>query len=235
MRGVTWVLRIASAAAFVVMAYFVYTAMDVNDVWHWSAPYNFIVTVFRVLSLLFFFLSFTVVTGLISSLTGGLPNELAVGLYNTLVLRMWYMQPYGVSGPITNVYQIFAQFGTDFATVTTSLIDNAFLFMYFLCAGISVALFIQGLFRMEHKFIGGAFVSMQGILIIAAFQGIIVPDFLPFPIDFVEFFMSRVQLLALASFAYIELSYQMIYSYSVGKPVEDREETLKKQLLALRQ
>jgi hypothetical protein len=41
--------------------------------------------------------------------------------------------------------------------------------------------------------------------------------------------------LALVSFAYLEISYQMIYSYSVGKPVEDREETLKKQLLALRQ
>jgi hypothetical protein len=49
------------------------------------------------------------------------------------------------------------------------------------------------------------------------------------------FLESNAQVLAIVSFAYLEVSYQMIYSYTVGKPIEDREETLKKQLLALRQ
>ena len=57
----------------------------------------------------------------------------------------------------------------------------------------------------------------------------------PFPADFFVFLSEWAQILAIVSFAYLEVSYQMIYSYSVGKPVEDREETLKKQLLALRQ
>jgi hypothetical protein len=45
---------------------------------------------------------------------------------------------------------------------------------------------------------------------------------------------SDLQILALVSFAYLEIGYQMIYSHSVGKPLEEREEHLKKQLLALR-
>jgi hypothetical protein len=88
---------------------------------------------------------------------------------------------------------------------------------------------------MDHRFVGGAFISIQLILVIAAFREVSsVPNYSQFPSDFFVFLGSSVQLLALVSFAYLELSYQMIYSYSVGKPVEDREETLKKQLLALR-
>jgi hypothetical protein len=88
---------------------------------------------------------------------------------------------------------------------------------------------------MDHKFVGGAFLAIQAIVILAAYRALIVPDISPFPVEFMDFLLTEAQLLALVSFAYLEVSYQMIYSYSVGKPVEDREETLKKQLLALRQ
>ncbi|MFW9863025.1 MAG: hypothetical protein ACFFEX_15180 [Candidatus Thorarchaeota archaeon] len=236
------------------MAFLIYTTMDSNDVWHWNAPYDFVVTVFRLLSLLFFFISFILVTGLSTAITGAMPNELVVGLYNTITLRTWYMQPYGVSGPITNVDEVFARFSVDIFEVLTSLFENTFLFLYFLCAGIGVALFLQSLVKMEHKFVGGAFISLQMILLIAVLRntiltilgdfGINLPffanehailDYETFPEDFIQFLFSDLQVLVLVSFAYLELSYQMIYSYSVGKPVEDREETLKKQLLALRQ
>ncbi|MFX0054790.1 MAG: hypothetical protein ACFFAX_12200 [Promethearchaeota archaeon] len=236
------------------MAFLIYTTMDPNDVWHWNAPYDFVVTVFRLLSLLFFFISFVLVTGLSTAITGTVPNELVVGLYNTITLRTWYMQPYGVSGPITNVNEVFARFSVDIFEVLTSLFENTFLFLYFLCAGIGVALFLQSLVKMEHKFVGGAFISLQMILLIAVLRNTIVAilgdfginlpffanehailDYETFPEDFIEFLFSDLQVLVLVSFAYLELSYQMIYSYSVGKPVEDREETLKKQLLALRQ
>lgn len=236
------------------MAFLIYTTMDSNDVWHWNAPYDFVVTVFRLLSLLFFFISFILVTGLSTAITGAMPNELVVGLYNTITLRTWYMQPYGVSGPITNVNEVFARFSVDIFEVLTSLFENTFLFLYFLCAGIGVALFLQSLVKMEHKFVGGAFISLQMILLIAVLRntiltilgdfGINLPffanehailDYETFPEDFIQFLFSDLQVLVLVSFAYLELSYQMIYSYSVGKPVEDREETLKKQLLALRQ
>ncbi len=96
-------------------------------------------------------------------------------------------------------------------------------------------MFLQSLVRMDHKYVGGAFLSIQLIVILAAFRALIVPNIDPFPADFLEFFLEQGQILALVSFAYLEVSYQMIYSFSVGKPVEDREETLKKQLLALRQ
>jgi hypothetical protein len=237
------------------MAYLIYAAMNPNDVWHWNAPYDFVVTVFRLLSLVFFFLSFILVTGLSAAITGAVPNELVIGLYNTITLRTWYMQPYGVPGPITNVNEVFARFSVDIFEVLNSLLENTFLFLYFLCAGIGVALFLQSLVRMEHKFVGGAFISLQMILVIAVLRntifatlsdfGIILPfitdehailDYATgFPDDFIQFLTGELQLLVLVSFAYLELSYQMIYSYSVGKPVEDREETLKKQLLALRQ
>ena len=236
------------------MAFLIYITMDSNDVWHWNAPYVFVVTVFRLLSLLFFFISFVLVTGLSTAITGTVPNELVVGLYNTITLRTWYMQPYGVSGPITNVNEVFARFSVDILEVLTSLFENTFPFLYFLCAGIGVALFLQSLVKMQHKFVGGAFISLQMILLIAVLRnailailsdfGINLPffadehvilDYETFPGDFLEFLFSDLQVLVLVSFAYLELSYQMIYSYSVGKPVEDREETLKKQLLALRQ
>ncbi|MHA2040409.1 MAG: hypothetical protein ACW975_00990 [Candidatus Thorarchaeota archaeon] len=227
--------------------------MDDNDVWHWIAPYDFVVTVFRLLSLVFFFIAFILVTGLSTAITGVVPNELVVGLYNTITLRTWYMQPYGVSGPITNVNEVFARFSVDIFEVLNSLFENTFLFLYFLCAGLGVAFFLQALVRMEHKFVGAAFISLQMILLIAVLRntilgilsdfGIVLPFFTDehiihnyagFPDDFIEFIFSDLQILVLISFAYLELSYQMIYSYSVGKPVEDREETLKKQLLALR-
>jgi len=236
LKAVTWVLRIASIATFAAMAYLVYAILDVNDFWHWDAPYAFVVTVFRLLSLLIFFLTTTMIAGLVSAFAGGvMPNDLIVGLYNTLVLRTWYMQPYGVDGPLTNIAQVWASFQSNLLEVLYALWDNTFLFLYFLFAGIGIALFLQSLVRMEHKFVGGAFLSIQAIVMIAAYRLLIVPDLDPFPVDFVEFLGLTAQLLALVSFAYLEVSYQMIYSYSVGKPVEDREETLKKQLLALRQ
>ncbi len=218
------------------MAGLVYYLLDINDFWHWDAPYSFVVTVFRLLSLLVFFMTTTMISGLVGAFAGGaLPNDLIVGLYNTLVLRTWYMQPYGVSGPLTNVTQVWTSFQSNLMEVLGALWDNTFLFLYFLFAGIGIALFLQSLVRMEHKYVGGAFLSIQAIVILAAYRMLIVPDLNPFPNDFLVFLGRSAQALALLSFAYLEVSYQMIYSYSVGKPVEDREETLKKQLLALRQ
>jgi hypothetical protein len=218
------------------MAYLVYWLLDSNDIWHWNAPYDFIVTVFRLLSLIFFFLTSTMISGLSSAFAGGvLPNDLIVGLYNTLVLKMWYMQPYGVSGPMANLEQVWTSFGANLTSVLGTLWNNTFLFLYFLFAGIGIVLFLQALVKMNHKFVGGAFLSIQAIVILASFKLLSVPNLDPFPTDFMIFLGQWAQILAIVSFAYLEVSYQMIYSYSVGKPVEDREETLKKQLLALRQ
>ena len=218
------------------MAYLVYSILDSNDIWHWNAPYDFIVTVFRLLSLILFFLTSTMISGLSSAFAGGvLPNDLIVGLYNTLVLKMWYMQPYGVTGPMANLEQVWTSFGGNLTTVLDALWTNTFLFLYFLFAGIGIALFLQALVKMDHKYVGGAFLSIQAIVMVAAFKLLTVPNFEPFPADFLVFLGQSAQLLAIVSFAYLEVSYQMIYSHSVGKPVEDREETLKKQLLALRQ
>jgi hypothetical protein len=218
------------------MAYLVYSILNPNDIWHWNAPYEFVVTVFRLLSLIVFFIATTMVSGLASAFTGGvLPENVIVGLYNTLILRTWYMQPYGLTDPLTNIQEVWASFQMNLSNVLMALWNNTFLFLYFLCAGIGIVLFLQSLVRMDHKFVGGAFLSIQAIVILAAYRALIVPDINPFPSDFVEFLLKDGQILALVSFAYLEVSYQMIYSYSVGKPVEDREETLKKQLLALRQ
>ncbi|MGY5858289.1 MAG: hypothetical protein RTU63_02890 [Candidatus Thorarchaeota archaeon] len=218
------------------MAFLVYWLLDSNDIWHWNAPYDFIVTVFRLLSLIFFFLTSTMISGLSSAFAGGaLPNDLVVGLYNTLVLKMWYMQPYGVTGPMSNLEQVWTSFGGNLTTVLGALWDNTFLFLYFLFAGIGIVLFLQALAKMDHKYVGGAFLSIQSIVMLAAYKLLSVPNFEPFPTDFLVFLGRWAQILAIVSFAYLEVSYQMIYSHSVGKPVEDREETLKKQLLALRQ
>jgi hypothetical protein len=217
------------------MAGLVYLFLDVNDIWHWTAPYEFVVTVFRLLSLVLFFLSTTMISGLSTGILNVYPNDLVIGLYNTMVLRTWYMQPYGLEGPLTNLQDVWASFGADLSSVLMALWDNTFLFLYFLFAGIGIILFLQSLVRMDHKFVGGAFLSIQAIVILASFRMLSVPNMDPFPTDFLIFFQLLPQLLALVSFAYLEVSYQMIYSYSVGKPVEDREETLKKQLLALRQ
>ncbi len=234
MKAVTWILRILSVATFTYMSWLVYRALA--GYWDWDAPYIFIVTVFRFLSLVFFFLSVMMIMGFLSPLIGGAPAELIVGLYNTLILRMWYMQPYHVTGPLDSVEAVFGDFLMNMNSILVALWDLSFTFLYFLCAGIGIALFLQSLYRMEHKYVGGAFVAIQAILIIAAFRGMPdVPNFTVFPSDFVEFLTSSVQILALVSFAYLEMSFQMIYSHSVGRPVEEREETLKKQLLLLRQ
>jgi hypothetical protein len=218
------------------MAFMVYSILDPNDIWHWSAPYTFVVTVFRLLSLIVFFLATTMVGGLAGAFAAGaLPDNLVIGLYNTLVLRTWYMQPYGVSDPLTNIQQVWVSFYLNLNDVLIALWNNTFLFLYFLCAGVGIALFLQSLARMDHKFVGGAFISIQAIVILAAYRALIVPNIDPLPPDFIQFLATQGQILALVSFAYLEVSYQMIYSHSVGKPVEDREETLKKQLLALRQ
>ncbi len=236
MKVVTWVLRILSTITFAYMCYLVYNIMDVNGVWGWSAPYDFVVTVFRLLSFIFFLISTMIIYGFAFILLGPTPaTNLVVWLYNTVVLRMWYMQPYGVSEPVTNINEMFANLNANLLNIIGILQDNTFLFLYFLCAGIGVALFLQTLVRMEHKYVGGAFISIQAILIIAAFRHLTLPNYETYPTNFITFLTGSLQILALVSFAYLEISYQMIYSYSVGKPVEDREETLKKQLLALRQ
>ena len=152
------------------------------------------------------------------------------------------MQPYGVTDPLTNIGEVFSHFGLSFFLLLNQLWNTLFIFLYFLAAGIGIAMFLQSLVRMEHKYVAGAFISIQCVIIIAAarifFQdvSIAIPGrVLQFPTDFIAYIGDPMFTLALVSFAYLEISYQMIYSYSVGKPVEDREETLKKQLLALRQ
>ncbi|MHA2163751.1 MAG: hypothetical protein ACXABF_15135 [Candidatus Thorarchaeota archaeon] len=234
MKAVTWILRILSLVMFVLMCYFVYNIM--SGYWDWDAPYEFIVTVFQLLSVTVFFLIVMVFTGIMSIFTGVAPSQTLTGLYNSLILRMWYMNPPGAAGPMTNAEQVFSDFAMNFLTVWEVLVDDTFTFLYFLFAALGVALFLQSLVRMDHKFVGGAFLSIQAILIVAAYRAVTaVPYYDVFPGDFLIFLQSSVQILAIVSFAYLEVSYQMIYSYSVGKPVEDREETLKKQLLALRQ
>ena len=233
MRVVTWILRIVSVATFVYLSYTVYSIMSGR--WDWSIPYAYIVTVFRLLSLIMFFLAIMIVNGVASPFLGSATlDNLIGGLYNTLILRFWYMQPYGVSGPLMNLHEVFASFMNDLFGILLTLWNQTFTFLYFLCAAVGVALFLQSLVRMDHKYVAGAFISIQLILVIAAFRDVAIPNYEVFPTDFYEFLISRVQTLALVSFAYLESSYQMIYSHSVGKPVEEREETLKKQLLALR-
>lgn len=233
MRTVTWVLRILSIITFVIMCWTIYRLL--SGYWEWDIPYVFIVTVFRMLSLLIFFASIMIVNGLAAPFLGGAAlNELLSGVYNTLILRLWYLQPYGVEGPVTDVFQVFASFSTEFTSILYVLYEELFTFLYFLCAAVGVALFLQSLVRMEQKFVGGAFISIQLILVVAAFRGVAIYNFDVFPTDFLVFLMSSLQVLVLVSFAYLEIGYQMIYSHSVGKPIEDREENLKKQLLALR-
>ncbi|MHA1741072.1 MAG: hypothetical protein ACTSVD_03160 [Candidatus Thorarchaeota archaeon] len=233
MKWVTWILRILSTATFAYMCYIVYNQL--SGYWDWNAPYTFIVTVFRILSLLLFYLCVVISYGVTAAVVGGqTANTLATGIYNSLILRFWYLQPYGFSGPMTNVYQVLALFQSRLLTILWQLYDLTFTFLYFLFAGIGIAMFLQSLVRMEHKFVGGAFLSIQAIMIAAAFRGLPIYGESPIMTDFISFLTSGMQILALVSFAYLEVSYQMIYSYSVGKPVEDREETLKKQLLALR-
>ncbi len=233
MKVVTWILRILSTLAFAYMCYLVYSTLQ--GYWSWDAPYVFIVTVFRLLSFLVFFISLVVMTGFSLIVGGGAPQTLVVGLYNTLILKMWYMQPYGVSGPLETAEEVFQHFAVNFNAIIADLWDTTFVFLYFLGAGVGIALFLQSLYRMEHKYVGGSFLAIQSILIVAAYRHIGNFHITAYPSDFVTFLTSSIQILALVSFAYLEVGYQMIYSSSVGKPIEDREETLKKQLLALRQ
>ncbi|MHA1771234.1 MAG: hypothetical protein ACTSX2_09460 [Candidatus Thorarchaeota archaeon] len=233
MKFVTWILRLLSTATFVYMCWIVYNQL--SGYWDWASPYTFIVTVFRVLSLILFFVTIIVVNGIASIVLGGhMANSLVVGLYNSMTLHFWYLQPYGSHGPLTDVYQVFQVFSTQIFDLAFQLWDDTFTFLYFLFAGIGIAMFLQSLFRMEHKFVGGAFLSIQAILVVAAFRDLPIYGGSPPSGDFISFLTSGMQILAIVSFAYLEFSYQMIYSHSVGKPVEDREETLKKQLLALR-
>ncbi|MHA2424590.1 MAG: hypothetical protein ACXAEF_07365 [Candidatus Thorarchaeota archaeon] len=235
MRTVTWILRILSLATFFLMCLAVYNTM--SGYWDWDAPYIFIVTVFRLISMVLFFIGSLVMAGLVAPFTNFQIGDALVGLYNTQLLKMWYMQPFGVSGPFTSVNQVFFSFFSNLGSIWFVLTEYSFTFVYFLGAALGIVFFLQSLFRMEHKFVGGAFLSIQAILIVAAYRIVTtVPNYLDgFPADFTIFLFSNVQVLALISFAYLEISYQMIYSNSVGKPVEEREETLKKQLLALRQ
>lgn len=233
MKTVTWILRILSTLAFVYMCWLVYNLMAGQ--WDWDAPYIFTVTVFRLLSMFLFFISTLVLSGLVAAFTGISPSTTLVGVYNTLLIRMWYMNPYGVDGPFDSIEMVFANFIAHIDSIMDILINYSFIFLYFLFAGLGIVFFLQSLVRMEHKFVGGAFISIQAILIIASFRVIEFGFFTEFPTDFFFFFTTPLQILALVSFAYLEMSYQMIYSHSVGKPVEEREETLKKQILALRQ
>ncbi len=233
MKAVTWVLRILSILTFSYMCWTIYNLL--SGYWDWDTPYLFIVTVFRMLSLLVFFASIMIVNGLAAPFLGGAAlNELLSGIYNTLILRLWYLQPYGVEGPVTDVFQVFASFSAQFTFILDVLYQELFTFLYFLCAAVGVALFLQSLVRMEQRFVGGAFISIQLILVVAAFREVAIYDFETFPTDFLLFLTSDLQILVLVSFAYLEIGYQMIYSHSVGKPIENREENLKKQLLALR-
>ncbi len=218
------------------MCFLIYNIMDANHVWGWTAPYVFVVTVFRFLSFTFFMISIMLIYGLSFLILGSTEAaSIVVWIHNTVVLRLWYMQPFGVHSPVTNVNDMFLNLGLEFGRIIDTLRTNTLLFLYFFCAGLGVALFLQTLVRMDHKFVGGAFISIQAILVFAAFDGLTIPNYAQFPTNFALFLSSSPQILAIVSFAYLEISYQMIYSYSVGKPVEDREETLKKQLLALRQ
>jgi hypothetical protein len=233
LRAVTFALRILSALTFIVMCWYVYSALSGH--WIWDDPYIFIVTIFQLLSMVVYFTASLIMAGLAAVVAGQDMAQVMVAIYNALALNTWYMHPYGVTGPVSDIFQVFVIFQSNLDQLLLILNVYTFTFLYFLFAALGVAFFLQSLIRMDHKFVGGAFLSIQAIMIVAAFRLVAIPNLAAFPTDIIQFFFSEAQILALISFTYLEVSYQMIYSHSVGKPVEEREDTLKKQLLALRQ
>ncbi len=237
MKSVTWVLRLLSIISFGYMCWLVYSQLAGR--WNWSIPYVFMVTVFRLLSLVIFIVVTVIITSLLVLFLGEqIANGLFLGMYNTIILRMWYLHPYGVTSPLTNVNEALIHLAQQFQSVIGTLYEQLFTFLYFFCAAVGVALFLQSIIRMDSKFVVGAFISIQLILVIAAFpynpNPVNIYNFETFPTDFLAFLFSDLQILVFVSFAYLEISYQMIYSHSVGKPVEERDDAVKKQLLALR-
>ena len=131
MKPVTIVLQILSIITFILMCLSVYWALE--GYWNWNAPYVFIVTVFRLISLLLFFLASMVIAGLVAPFTNFAPGEALVGLYNTQLLRMWYMQPYGVTGPFYTINDVFASVMNNMGSLWIIFTEYSFNFLSDLC------------------------------------------------------------------------------------------------------
>ncbi|MEM2142345.1 MAG: hypothetical protein QXS20_05040 [Candidatus Thorarchaeota archaeon] len=228
MRLVTWILRALSTVLFAYMSWRVYLLLQ--GYWNWNAAYDFVVSIFRLLSLAILFVSLNIIAIVTQSIMPG-AQSLFTGIYGVFLAKMWYLWPSTGSAVVPDSTMI-GEMLRNLLSRSSIIIDEAFSFLYLMFAVVAVMLFLQSIVRMDHKFVSGAFVCVQLILAVAAFRGIY--QYTSISQDFLLFLQSDLQILVLVSFAYLEVSYQMIYSHTVGKPIEDREEYLKQQLLALR-
>ncbi len=230
MRITSYILRFLSIGLYGYMMYTIYRLIN-PEIWNLSSPYLFFVNVFHLFSYFMLFLAgvfaYQIGVGL-SSMTGSAlgSDQLLLGLLRDIYGKLWYLTP------LPN----FASFDEFFAYIFQKSLESIDLIKYFavfFAAAVSVLSVIFFFFTSNSRYANISFFGAQGALILSTYFGYSSFGETSYPYSALAFLFSQLFLLSIASFGFLEISYQASYAHLVGEPVLERKKKIEKQLQTL--
>jgi hypothetical protein len=240
-RYILWTLRGVAIAVFVAFAAIILVGLD-PVVWRVTGPAGIFTSLVdfsnglrNVLTLLV--LLFVEVAAFVSAFIGSLvyhvPPESLFQFYREVTAA--YFQAFGFTlSPLVPPEQL------DFYIF--NFLQSLYFLSFWLLLFAAIAAGIMSFLRISGRLATLCFVTMMGLAILGA-AGIVlnIPGsengyFMPFlstslpDVNFLFFLQSPGFLVALLSFIYLEVSYQVVYFYSLLEPPTIREELLRRQL-----
>ncbi|MFX1509112.1 MAG: hypothetical protein ACFFBR_02285 [Promethearchaeota archaeon] len=240
-RYILWALRSVAIAVFVAFAAIILVGLD-PFVWRVTGPagiftslLDFAVGLRNVLTLMVFL--FVEVAAFLSAAIGSsiyhVPPESLYQFYRESIVA--YFQAFGftlstVVPPEQLIFYIF------------NFLQSLYFLSFWLLLFVAIAAGIMSFLRISGRLATLCFVTMMGLAILgAAGIALNIPGgengyFMPListnlpDLNFLFFLQSPVFLVALMSFIYLEVSFQVVYFYSLLEPPTLREEQLRRQL-----
>ncbi|MHA2314202.1 MAG: hypothetical protein ACXACF_02825 [Candidatus Hermodarchaeia archaeon] len=244
-RNILWLLRGIAVTAFIAFAALI--LLSVNPVvWRWdgfagplTALVEFAGALRDGLSLLVAFLAF--VAAAVGTFIENYISQQSTGVlfqqyYDAIAA---YFQALGFTLPPLPLDPMFIQ------TVVTGLLQSVYFLGFQILLIIGLTAGILSFLRISGRLALLCFLSMTGIAILAAagillnlpggeYGYLLAPvSTFPMPVNPTLWLFSSVFVVAIVSFLYLEVSYQVVYFNSLMEPPSIREEQLKQQLQQL--
>jgi hypothetical protein len=236
-RALLWTLQGTAVAAFIVFTAIILLNLD-PAAWRVTALAEFALEVKNLVSLLINFL--TLMAAAIGTAVGLALNPVGdpMQIFGTLIQAgQAYFEAFG-----------FAMIHSPEETIPFFL--SSFYYLGFqLLLLVAVVAGILSFFRISGRLATVCFIATVGIAMLGAAGGVIdfvngttgyfgtgwTVGFLSAPLgDPIGFFTSEVFVVSLAAYAYLEISYQLVYFHSLLEPPAQRQEELRRQLTKLR-
>ncbi len=230
MRITSFILKLMAVGLYAYMMYTIYHLINA-DIWNLSSPYSFLVNIYHLFSygLLFLAGTFAYQSGIAFSaiVNSTLASDaVLMNFLRSLYGKMWNLTPLPTFTDINEFLMYLLNKSLEALNATKY-------FLVFFSAAVSVISIVFFFFNSNSRYANISFFGAQAALILSNYFGYSSFGQTQYPYTAVNFVFSPLFILAVASFGFLEISYQASYAYLVGAPVLERKKKIEKQLQTL--